>query len=258
MRHELAHDGRSRRKSRTLLLIDDDLVSREVMATVLTLRGHTVHTVSDGAAALELLAAGGSAPDVILVDVQMPGLSGEELIRELRARSQARIIGISGSEAPAEVRLAADGFLLKPFGAEALEKLLNLRQPTAARMKAEAPDTNVPVVNTRILAQLREMMPESAVREIYVAVVNDLTRRLQALEVAIAEGDADEVHRIGHSIKGGCGMAGAMQAARLGALLEGFSIAPMGNQLDNSSALLLDLRAAVLNLERILEAGLPQ
>ena len=43
---------------------------------------------------------------------------------------------------------------------------------------------------------------------------------MQTLEAAIAKGDDNEVRRIGHAIKGGCGMAGAIQAARIGALFE--------------------------------------
>ena len=98
------------------------------------------------------------------------------------------------------------------------------------------------------------MMSESAVREIYSAVVADLIKRLSALEVAIAAGDTTQVRSIGHSIKGGCGMAGALQAARLGALLEAVPIQSKGNHLDNSSKLLKDLRAALRNLESMLEA----
>ncbi len=92
-----------------VLLIDDDLVSREVTATVLTMNGYTVHTAEDGAAALALLtaarrqAAGALRPDVILMDAQMPGLSGTQLIAELRARSWARIFVVSGSNPPPEV-----------------------------------------------------------------------------------------------------------------------------------------------------------
>ena len=101
------------------------------------------------------------------------------------------------------------------------------------------------------------MMSEAAVREIYVAVVADLGKRLQALETAIARGDSAEVRRIGHAIKGGCGMAGALQAARLGALFEEISLDPESNHLDNSMALLSDLRASARSLERMLEAELP-
>jgi CheY-like chemotaxis protein len=243
-----------RRKLPTLLLIDDDLVSREVTATVLTMSGYTVHTAEDGASALELIAAGAFEPDAILMDAQMPGLSGTRLIAELRNRTKARVFTISGSHPPDEVVEAADGFLLKPFSIDALGKLLGGPAVPFSQFTPSRLDPNEPVISPETLAQFRGMMPETAVREIYVAVVADLTKRLQTLEAAIARGDDLEVRRIGHAIKGGCGMAGALQAARLGALLEGASGESESNQLDNRMALLGDLRAAARNLERMLEA----
>ena len=61
-------------------------------------------------------------------------------------------------------------------------------------------------------------------------MVDDLIKRIDALGSAIAKGDTAEVRRIGHAIKGGCGMAGAVQAAHLGALLEA---APLGARITN-------------------------
>ena len=247
----------TRRKHPTLLLIDDDLVSREVAATVLTLSGYPVYTAEGGARALEMLAVQECAPDVILVDTQMPGLSGTELIAELRSGTKAQIYAISGSSPPAEVAAAADGFLLKPFDAEALEKLLDNRPSQGLTSRASRLDQRDPVISPETLAQFRAMMPEAAVREIYTAVAADLARRIPMLEAAIAKGDEAEIRRIGHAIKGGCGMAGAIQAARLGALFEELPTGAESNHLDNNMVLLSDLRAAARNLERILEAELP-
>jgi CheY-like chemotaxis protein len=249
----------------TLLLIDDDMVSREVMATVLTMTGYTMHTAPSGEASLELLDSGSCVPAAILMDAQMPGLSGTRLIEELRARSTARIVAISASKVPDDVVAACDGFLLKPFAADAVQKLLEGQPPqaapTAAPVVATEPflDPGAPVVKAETLAQLRDMMPETAVKEIYAAIVADLYKRLTALEAAIAKDDAAEVRRIGHSIKGGCGMAGALQAARLGALLQSGAIELVSNrnQLDNSTAMLADLRAAARNLESMLEQEFP-
>jgi HPt (histidine-containing phosphotransfer) domain-containing protein len=96
------------------------------------------------------------------------------------------------------------------------------------------------------------MMSEPAVRQIYAAIVADLGRRIALLEAAIARKDLAEIRRIGHAIKGGCGMAGALQAARIGAALES-----PGNHLDNSPALLDNLRGAAASLERMLEVEFP-
>jgi CheY-like chemotaxis protein len=243
----------ARRELPVVLLIDDDLVSREVTATLLTMTGYSVHTAKDGAASLKMLAGGEFKPGAVLMDAQMPGLSGTDLITEIRALTKAPIYAISGSDVPAEIAAASDGFLLKPFDAEALHKLLD-GQESDADLKLL--DPNEPVVSEEILSQFRKLMPEPAVRQIYTAVVSDLTRRIEALGAAIARGDTTEVRRIGHAIKGGCGMAGALQCAHLGALLESTPIATKDNQLDNSAAVLHDLRAAARGLERMLDAEL--
>jgi CheY-like chemotaxis protein len=241
----------------TVLLVDDDLVSREVTATVLTMNGFTVHTADDGTAALACLAMGEVAPDVILMDTQMPGLTGTALIAALRARSRARIIAVSGSKPPAEVAAAADGSLLKPLEVAALRQLLEGRSAIQESMASAASDAAVPVVSVETLAKLRQLMPEPSLREIYRAIVTDLSRRSNLLEIAMAKQDAAEIRRIGHAVKGGCAMAGAMQAARVGARLEAVSFQPTGNQSDNSAQLLNDLRSAAQDLERILEGELP-
>lgn len=232
----------------TVFLIDDDLVSREVIATVLTLYGHMVHTAETGDSALEMLAQGTVAPSVVLVDAQLPGLKGTELIDKLRERCDAEIILISGSQPADDLLKAADGFLMKPFGAEELAKELGQHKP---KSKPVAEDTD-PVINPETLSQFRQLMTESTIREIYSAVLSDLHKRQDVLEKAVAEGNSEEVRRIGHAIKGGCGMAGAMQAARIGALLETKS-----DQLDNCAAALRDLNTATQKLERMLEKEFP-
>ncbi len=234
----------------TVLLIDDDMITREVIATILTMNGYTLHTAEDGADSVKILDDEKCLPQVILVDVQMPGLNGVRLIKELRSRSEAAIYAISGSRLPEELGAVVDGFLQKPFTPDSLQKLLdehNLKSPAPPELSSEEP-----VVSAKILSQFRQMMPEATVREVYVAVVSDLKKRMTALDVAITKKDVTEVRRIGHTIKGGCGMAGARQAARLGALLEAES-----DELNNSAAIRLELKVAQENLERMLEVEFP-
>jgi two-component system sensor histidine kinase/response regulator len=255
-----------------MLLIDDDLVSREVLATLLTMSGLTVHTAEDGESALALLATGSFAPEIILVDAQLPGLSGAPLIAELRKQSRkwgrVRIFAISASCPPSDVLDSADGFLLKPFGPEELQALLAAGTRQSA---SDAPDSiadplpdldaGEEIVCAKTLAQLRAMMPESAVREIFSVLVDDLDKRIVALQLAICNGSAAEVRRIGHAIKGGCSVAGAVQAARLGALIEegaaeqGSVTIAGSNHLDVNPPVLINLRAAVASLRRMLSEG---
>jgi CheY-like chemotaxis protein len=245
----------------TVLLIDDDMVSREVVATILTMGGYPVHTAEDGHSALQLIASAECEPGVILMDAQMPGLSGTALIEKLRCASKADVIVISASGPPEEVLAAADGLLLKPFRPEDLTALLQKRT-TGGAGAAQGLPPNEMVVDPKTLAQLRELMPDAAVRQIYDAIIADIERRLTAIQTAIQKNDAAEVRRLGHAIKGGCGMAGAAQAARLGALIEEGALEVNGprasvNYLDNSAPVLNDLRTAAENLKRMLEAEFP-
>jgi CheY-like chemotaxis protein len=247
-----------RRDQVAVLLIDDDLVSREVTATVLTLNGYTVHTAETGETALEILSTVTPAPEIVLMDSQMPGLSGTELISQIRERSKAQILAISGSALPPEVVEATDGFLIKPFDVDEMRKVLDRGlSPTPASANLSMLEPDSAVINLAVLAQFRTLMPEPAVRQIYRAIVADLNQRATALEVAFENGDIAEVERIGHAIKGGCAMAGASQAARLGALIERAERNASGNQLDNSAVLVGDLRAAAQALESMLDPELP-
>lgn len=240
-----------------VLLIDDDMISREVLATVLTMSGYTVNTAVDGAGAIRLLDGAETDPEVILMDSQMPGLNGLELLAELRLRSRAAAFAISGSNPDEELIAAADGFLLKPFGSDALRKAFEELGVPSRLTSADDGDRDLPVVKPDILARMREMMPDRAVREIYAAVVADVSARIVKVEAALAVGDTAEVRRLGHALKGGCAMAGAAQAAHLGALLESGFLDPGSNQMDNSTRLLRDLRAATLNLKRMLNLEFP-
>src|SRR3954447_444598 len=204
----------------SVLIIDDDMVSREVMATVLTMTGYIIHTAAQGEDAVALLDAGACTPEVILMDAQMPGLKGASLVKELRARSQASIYAMSGSDVAEELKQAVDGHLSKPFGPQALQQLMEQHSGPGAGALAMAPEEEAPVLNPETLAQLRAMMSPAAVREIYVAVVDDLGKRAVALHRALDAHDTREIRRLGHSIKGGCSMAGALQASRVGAKLE--------------------------------------
>jgi len=193
-------------------------------------------------------------PGAILSDAQMPGLSGVELIHELRAAcNQVPIFVISGSQPSESLVAAADGLLLKPFDASTLLKLF---EKAPEPRKESYLDTDELVVSADVLNKLRQMMTEKAVRAIYEAMVDDLDRRIEALGAAIERHDGEEVRRIGHTIKGGCGMAGALQAARLGALLEADTVR-QDNHLDDKSTLLADLRIASRELRRMLEGELP-
>lgn len=230
----------------TVLLIDEDMISREVVATLLTMNGYTLHTAADGPAAFQMLESGACRPQVVLVDLSAERHEHAEWVRGLRRRCAAALFAIGQSEPGQELRAAVDGFLKKPLTLDALETLLGGKQsyPLAARIAAE------PVIQADTLAQFRQLMPEPTVREIYLAVSADLHKRIPELRAAILQKDSEQIRRIGHAIKGGCGMAGALQAARVGALLE-----EQGEDLEKASILTGELQGALGRMEDALDVA---
>jgi len=240
-----------------LLLIDDDPVSREVLAMILAMHGFPVESAEDGADALRLLDTSATLPEVILIDTQMPGLSGIELLNALRQRSDARLIAISGSPVSKEIRRATDGFLLKPIQSEDLVALLNT--PKRKKKAVTAPETEATSESTQltdwidpvILGKLKAMMPAPAVLEIYSAVASDMEGRLVKLKAAMDARDSTEVAGIAHTIKGGCSMVGLTAATQAAARLES------SNGRETWPKELLQLHFALSKLQGMLGDGLP-
>src|ERR1700723_378141 len=110
-----------------VLLVDDDAVSLELMAMLLAHEGHQVLRAHDAGSALELLAGETAVhPDVLLVDLQMPGVSGGQLAEKVRALGNPGplLLAMSASEAQRQQLLAFDGFLLKPLAVDDLRRAL--------------------------------------------------------------------------------------------------------------------------------------
>lgn len=100
------------------LLVDDDRDGREGYAEYLRSHGFEVDECADAEAALE--AVGRQPPDILLVDLQLPGLSGWDLIREVRSSfSAAPIVAFSACVYPEDKRRAEEAgcsvFLTKPL-----------------------------------------------------------------------------------------------------------------------------------------------
>lgn len=104
----------------TLLLVDDDEIFRERLGRALRRRGYEVREAEDYDAALVL--AHEDSPEYAVIDLRMPGRSGLELLRDLKALdSTTRVVMLTGygsiATAVEAVRLGADNYVSKPAGA---------------------------------------------------------------------------------------------------------------------------------------------
>ena len=119
-----------RAKSARVLLVDDNRVNRLLLARHVELLGHQVETVEDGATAIARLQA--SAFDLLLMDIEMPGMNGFELLERVRASPELRelpVIVTSGLEGVDSVvrciELGAEDYLHKPVNIVLLKARIN-------------------------------------------------------------------------------------------------------------------------------------
>jgi CheY-like chemotaxis protein len=115
-----------------ILIADDEADFRDVVDTMLSLKGHTVIHAEDGLQALESIRI--NSPDVVLCDIEMPRLKGFEVLTEMRkdpSLCAIPIIFLTGkhdiSYMVRAMHLNVDDFLTKPFDSEDLFKVINIQ-----------------------------------------------------------------------------------------------------------------------------------
>jgi CheY-like chemotaxis protein len=111
------------------VVCDDAPDLRDLVADLLRLRGHDVHVVSDGPAAISLIVT--EKPDVALIDIGLPDMDGYEVAREIRRQlpdHRPRLIAMTGygqaSDRAAAFEAGFDAHIVKPASADKILRAL--------------------------------------------------------------------------------------------------------------------------------------
>jgi len=135
----------------TILVVEDEEPIRDLVATALRFRGYAVETAEGGIAALAATRA--AAPDLVVLDVNLPDLDGFSLVRKLRAAGDAvPVIFLTARDDPADIRAGftggGDDYLTKPFS---LEELLLRIEAVLRRARGHQPEPARLVVGDVVL-----------------------------------------------------------------------------------------------------------
>ncbi|WP_164523596.1 response regulator transcription factor [Sphingomonas sp. S-NIH.Pt15_0812] len=133
---------------RTILIADDDPHIRQLLVFALTKAGLDTIEAGDGEAALA--AATSAAPDLIVLDINMPRMDGIEVCRRLRATSDVPILFLSSRDDELDrvlgIELGADDYVTKPFSPrEVVARVMAILRRVAARPPAVADATASPL-----------------------------------------------------------------------------------------------------------------
>jgi len=201
-----------------ILLVEDDPAIRELTEILLGRDDHEVVAVASG---LEALRAIAERPfDVVLLDEEMPGISGVDVTKRIRARETPKgerqiIFSLTGNTTDEDhARLLAAGFdacLNKPFRPEELRE-------AAARFSlgtAAAPrEDDEPPVATGTESDLLARFGGDAklLRSVAQTFLNDYPAKLRKIKQAIARNDAHALASAAHALKGALAIFGAEDA----------------------------------------------
>jgi CheY-like chemotaxis protein len=202
-----------------VLLVDDDSIVLELVTLLLAARGTEVLRAQGGQEALDALQSLSPSPNIVLVDHQMPGVSGTDVARYVKSMPEPRprIIAMSASPLPQDELAIFDDYLAKPVDRDLLRAAVGGRSaPPSALPAAKLP----PSLDSSTVRKLQAIMPPSAIRELYTVYVADTRQRISELERHSASGDEESLRRCAHALKGAAAMAGVPGVASIAAGLE--------------------------------------
>ena len=243
----------------SILLAEDNLTNQTILRRVLGGMGAEIVLVGDGVAALEAVEA--REFDIALIDIEMPRLSGLEVMQAVRARGDGRaglpMVALTAyvlrDNREAIYAAGADGIIGKPiasaaeFGRAILRyagRPAGLPEPEDVLGRgAVDPSLGQKMDTARFEALLAVSGPDRA--ELLMRLVSDLTGVLGALDRALAAGDLPEIRAQTHIL---IAVSGAVGADRLYRLAEVLNIAAKRRRLADLGALYAPCRADLADL----------
>lgn len=239
-----------------VMVVDDDPSSREVTARLAEHLGLRIVRVTSGEEAQEVFAR--RRVDLVLSDLEMPGLGGLALARYLRSQApEIGLIAVTGhDENDVRTRCLANGFdrvVSKPMSLAGLAALVDAALPTRASSPGVPSAAPTPTLSTiQALEDMEDLLPPFLARR---------WAEVDELRAAADAGDWDLIRRVAHRIRGSGGAYGFMEltdlAKELGAAAQAPSPSETSAVLDRLQSFLADLRVSfsdgrVLSLHEII------
>ncbi|QCG88633.1 response regulator [Azospirillum sp. TSH100] len=209
-----------------ILLAEDETVTRLAARVLLERAGHRVVAVEDGDAAVAAAADG--AFDLILMDLGLPGLPGDEAVRAIRRQPNGAapciLMLTASATADGQDRCAAcgaNGTLIKPLRLEALSTALGGSGKGDRNGGAQAVSPAAePAFDEGAIRTMQEMLPAARVAELIGKTAAVLRQHGEALDEALKTGDRATAGAMAHKIAGVSGQYGCIALRRAARALE--------------------------------------
>jgi PAS domain S-box-containing protein len=257
---QLAHHQTALKRNLRILVAEDNSVNQRLAARLLEREGHSVTIAGSGQEAVDLFVA--SPFDLILMDVQMPGLDGLQATAKIREKERATgghvpIAAMTAQAAESDrvrcLESGMDAYVTKPVHVPALLKMIESVGGGGNSMNTELAGEGVPVGAQ--LRQLDESLALSRVggdvellKEVIELFLDDYPSTFEKIRSAVAASDATALEHSAHSLKGSVSTFGANRAFEAA-----FTLEKQGRSKD-----LRGSQAGLFELEQALEALRPE
>ncbi len=214
-----------------ILIADDYELNRRLLQKLLAPKNYYIQTAVHGEDALEKLRH--NSFDVLLVDIEMPKLSGLEVARIIRSGehpdldANIPIIAITGHESEDELNdmkaSGIDAVYIKPFDQEKLFTLLEEGLAKRLESDTETQSNTNTVINPPVdveHALERRTGDKEFLMELWEIFIQDTQQKLKQIQQAFDEQQYDTIKNIAHSMKSGSSIIGALRLAKIAAQLE--------------------------------------
>ena len=187
-----------------VLIADDNRMDRTLGTRLLEKRGHLVTAVESGEAALEAVERG--TFDLVLMDVQMPGIDGLETTREIRRRERRvgihlPIVALTAHEARSHcLEAGMDAYVTKPVDAYEVDEVIRRLVPVLTHAEDTAPDETCPLDED--VALERAGGDHALLVDLAGMCLSDGPAALQRIREGLAGRDSKAVERAAHKLKG--------------------------------------------------------
>ncbi len=247
-----------------VLLAEDNLVNRKLVTKLLQKRGHRVHAVENGRAAVEVLTAAPSDVDVVLMDLQMPEMSGFEATHAIRLRERAStghlpIVALTAHAMAGDRErcLAAgmDGYLSKPIDVDDLIATVE-RFGTDGAGTVDAPVQEEDHRKSSLFDEQTALSYTGGDRRLLKDVIrlfrSDSPASFRRIDRALRRRDSDALRMAAHALKGAIATVGSQAGREAAAELETMA---RSNRFAEAERLCGDLRKLVKELDEAFVAA---
>jgi len=202
-----------------VLIVDDNLINREVASKILLKAGCNVKSVSSGLEAIQEIKV--NFFDIVFMDIQMPHMDGIETTKQIKKLPLTHIPKIIAMTAYALkedkerfLNLGMDDYIAKPIRANALiDKIRNLHQVTDENQVAPSDSIEI-IIDTNVIEQLKKYGGNDLISSVYDEFSDETFIQLEDCKHAAKTQQWNELKSLLHTIKGTSGTLGIQKIAK--------------------------------------------